>query len=75
MSTLDDLKLGDRVRLVQRLSNGPTSSVPIEVGVSVGTEGTVNWLGGSARQVGVHWDNGSNLMLLDIDDGRWERIS
>lgn len=59
-------KVGDRVRL--------TAPVPDEYpppGLPAGLEGLVTWVGewGSelTRQVGVQWDNGRRLILLEED--------
>jgi hypothetical protein len=51
--------LGDRVTLL----NMPDDPDPI----APGTEGTVDWIGDEAvepRQIGVKWDNGRSLLLL-----------
>ena len=60
-------KIGDRIRL--------TAPVPDEYpppGLPAGLEGTVDWVGQwtseYTRQVGVEWDNGRRLVLLDGDE-------
>lgn len=57
------VKIGDRVRVTGPM-NDPN---PIAVGV----EGTVRYVGGwdneITRQIGVDWDDGSTLFLLEHD--------
>lgn len=56
-------RIGDRVRIVGPMDD--PDPIPI------GTEGTVDWLGQwiseLTRQIGVKWDNGRRLILLDTD--------
>jgi len=56
-------KVGDRVRITGPM-NDPD---PVPVGV----EGTVNWVGHwktpLTRQIGVKWDNGRTLGLIEGD--------
>jgi hypothetical protein len=65
-----DLKKGDRVRLIEM----PCDPNPIESGA----EGTVQFvtdlasLGTGYHQIGVQWDNGRTLSLVEKD--RWEKI-
>jgi hypothetical protein len=60
-------KVGDRVRCTGPLDDG---SLGMNASL-VGVEGTVDWLGEWmdmwTNQIGIHWDNGSRLMLLDGD--------
>jgi Domain of unknown function (DUF4314) len=68
-----DLKEGDRIRLVEM----PGDPLP----VPPGTEGTVLFVqdlktvrdGKQMHQIGVKWDNGRNLSLVEID--KWEKIN
>lgn len=56
---------GDRVRIV-KWAYGPNDSHDDNLSVPPGTEGTVKFVfGGDNRQIGVIWDNGSNLLLLE----------
>ena len=66
MSVKPPCKPGDRIRL--------TAPVPDEYpppGLPAGLEGTVDWVGQwtneYTRQVGVMWDSGRRLILLDGD--------
>lgn len=66
-STTAPCKVGQRVRL--------TAAVPDEFpppGLPAGLEGTVTWVGQwtneYTRQIGVKWDNGRTLILLDGDE-------
>jgi hypothetical protein len=59
-------KIGDRIRLTAPLADEyPPPGLP------AGLEGTVDWVGQweseLTRQVGVRWDNGRRLILLDGD--------
>lgn len=65
------VKLGDRIRLLSM----PNDPCPIEPGA----EGVVAWLGErltnpELQQVGVLWDNGRQLILLEGID-QYEVIS
>lgn len=57
-------EVGDRIRITGVMRNEPNP-------IPVGTEGTVTWVGQwtseLTRQIGADWDNGSRLLLLDID--------
>lgn len=57
------VKIGDRVRITGVMQD------PNPIGI--GVEGTVRYVGGWAnewtRQIGVTWDDGSTLMLLEDD--------
>lgn len=68
MSTFANLRKGDRVRLVELLTNEATSFVPTE-DIPVGTEGVVTLANQECHQVCMKWDNGSTLALLPGDDG------
>jgi hypothetical protein len=65
-------KVGDRVRLTAPLHDDYPPP-----GLRSGLEGTVDWVGQwtsvLTRQIGVRWDNGRRLMLLDGD--RFEVLS
>lgn len=56
-------KIGDRVRVI-----GPMDDPDP---IPVGTEGTVNWVGvwapTNTHQIGVKWDNGRGLGLVEGD--------
>jgi hypothetical protein len=56
-------QIGDRVRITG-LMNDPDP-------LTVGEEGTVNWLGSwdseLTKQIGVKWDSGRTLNLLEND--------
>lgn len=63
-----EIRIGDRVRF---LRHGEPDPAPLDPG----QEGTVNWVStpskifGGKRQVGVDWDNGRTLMLIEgVDD-------
>ena len=60
-------KVGDRLRCTGPLNDG---SLGINNSL-IGVEGTVDWLGEweglYTTQIGVRWDNGSRLMLLEGD--------
>lgn len=66
-----ELKKGDRIRLTAPMKADPDP-------ISVGTEGTVRFvtelkaMGTEAHQIGVEWDNGRTLSLIEID--KWEKI-
>jgi hypothetical protein len=66
-----DLNPGDRIRLTAPMSADPD---PIPVGAA----GTVlfvtplKFMGDDAVQIGVKWDNGRTLSLIEID--KWEKI-
>ena len=57
------VQLGDRVRLTGPMQDDPDP-------IRVGDVGTVDWVG--ATQVGVVWDSGRKLLLLDTD--QWEVV-
>jgi hypothetical protein len=66
-------QVGDRVRL--------TAPVPDDYpppGLPAGLEGTVDWVGQwtdeLTRQIGVRWENGRRLMLINEDRDRFEVI-
>lgn len=62
-------KIGDRVRVTGVLPNDPAP-------IPVGDEGEVTWVSESAHglhgQIGVEWDSGRTLMLLEDDP--WEVV-
>lgn len=58
MGAFDNIKIGDRIRLL-RMDNDP-SPIP------AGTTGTVNWIG-EMDQLGVKWDDGRTLGLVPED--------
>ena len=57
------VQVGDRVRVTGHMDDPDP--------IPVGTEGTVDWVGqwtsAYTRQVGVKWDDGRRLILLDLD--------
>lgn len=56
-------QVGDRVKMTGVMQNDPC---PMEVGA----EGTVDYIGTAIQgrtQIGVEWDNGRGLILLDCD--------
>lgn len=65
------VKKGDRIRLLS-MSNDPCP-------IPVGTEGTVTFVTdmksfqAGAFQIGVSWDNGRTLSLVEED--RWEKVA
>lgn len=65
-------KIGDRIRLI-----APIRDEFPPPGLPAGLEGTVDWVGAwdhqLTRQVGVQWDSGRRLILLDGD--KFEVIS
>ncbi len=56
-------RIGDRVRITGVMDDPDP--------IPVGTEGVVDWLGAwdseLTRQIGVKWQNGRRLILLDTD--------
>lgn len=62
-----EVKLGDRVRLLAEMRNMPGELIPVEEGMPIGLEGTVDWIG-TMGQIGVKWDNNRRLMLLENRD-------
>jgi hypothetical protein len=74
MTSWRDLKEGDRIRLTEPMQDDPNP-------VPVGTAGTVQWVQDlkakredlEMHQIGVVWDNGRNLSLVEID--KWEKIN
>lgn len=64
MTSMAPVKMGDRVRMAGVMQNDPDPIPP-------GSEGTVDWVGQwdhpYTRQIGVAWDSGRRLMLLEGD--------
>lgn len=66
------LKVGDRVKLLQPMTNPGSTWLPVEEDMPAGLMGTITYvdLNGSPRwhQVSVRWDNGRNLGLIPTVD-------
>lgn len=64
--TAPPCKIGDRIRLT-----APVHDEFPPPGLPAGLEGTVDWVGQwtdvYTKQVGVQWDSGRRLILLDGD--------
>lgn len=65
-----EIEKGDRVRFLSHKAPDPNPLTP-------GEEGTVDWVSGKSvkpRQIGVKWDSGRTLMLLE-DADRYEKVN
>lgn len=72
MASESEYKVGQRVRLLAPLTNPNSNWMPVEEGMPVGLEGTINYVSFEGHpelhQIGVSWDNGRRLGLLPGKD-------
>lgn len=64
--------VGQRVRLTAPMVNPGSNWMPVEDGMPVGLEGTINYVSMDGprdfHQLGVKWDNGRSLGLIPGKD-------